>query len=435
MPGGTHPPLEVVQSWPTPNYINPITRPNTVLLLACICGPITVATLLARLWVRIFLQRTPGWDDWLMLIATVRCTFLMTAAELTIADTNPFDRHVWDTEVFRNPEKIVLSRKYVLAILCFFCTTSGLIKVSILLFYRRLSARAVSNNFRWATWLSIGFIVAYTIALTLAPLFGCNPISAFWDQGNPIWVKQGHKFHCFDEGADIFVAGLLSAIQDFITAILPSFLYWNLQISLRQKIPLIGIFALGYGVVALASLRAYYCWRIYYDTYDVSWETWKLFVVTMLELHVGAFCANAPAMKVFFWHFFRHKFPSGSRTTGRLGHKSRDISGSTRSRTDRSNSSVLGKVACLFSKENGSHVKTGYISEPGTGFSVDAHGGVQVQKEVHITHSRPPTIGTSANRNGIRDSIDSTDVICNRNYDGIELSQYISDTNSRASSL
>jgi hypothetical protein len=71
MPGGIHAPIEEITRWPTPNYVNPITRPNTVLLVACICGPITFTMLMARLWVRIVYQRNSGWDDWLVVAGTV----------------------------------------------------------------------------------------------------------------------------------------------------------------------------------------------------------------------------------------------------------------------------------------------------------------------------------------------------------------------------
>lgn len=71
MPGGIHAPIEEILRWPIGNYINPTTRPNTILLTACICGPITCTMLMTRLWVRMFHQRNPGWDDWLMVAATV----------------------------------------------------------------------------------------------------------------------------------------------------------------------------------------------------------------------------------------------------------------------------------------------------------------------------------------------------------------------------
>jgi hypothetical protein len=74
-------------SWPRPNFVDPETRPNTMLIAACICGPITVGLLLARLWVRIFHQRNPGWDDWLMLAATVSQNVKQA---LHIADTTRY---------------------------------------------------------------------------------------------------------------------------------------------------------------------------------------------------------------------------------------------------------------------------------------------------------------------------------------------------------
>jgi hypothetical protein len=83
MPGGIHAPIEVILTWPTPNYDRPTTRPNTVLLIACICSPFTFAMLMARLWVRIFHQRNPGWDDWLAVAGTVRLSITPIGFQLT----------------------------------------------------------------------------------------------------------------------------------------------------------------------------------------------------------------------------------------------------------------------------------------------------------------------------------------------------------------
>jgi hypothetical protein len=270
---------------------------------------------------------------------------------------------------------LVASRKYILAIECIFCVAAGLIKISILLFYRRLSSRVVSKAFRWTTWITIGFIIAYTIALTLAPILGCQPISAFWDQVDITKRLKGYKYHCFDEGADLFAAGVISSAQDLLTAILPTFLYWNLQISRRQKVALFGIFALGYGAVALGGLRAYYSYRTFYLTYDVTWSTYDVFFTTLLELHVGAFCANAPTCKVFFKHFFHNKLVSSASSKKT---NSRVDSAHSRPKTAASTTTILGKFASIF------RGKGGYISESNNSVSVDEHGGVQVQKEVDV---------------------------------------------------
>ena len=79
MPGGIHPPLEVMATWPTPNYRHAVTRPQTMPILACVLGPITICLLLARLWVRICMQKNAGMDDWLMVAALV-CLLLRRKA-------------------------------------------------------------------------------------------------------------------------------------------------------------------------------------------------------------------------------------------------------------------------------------------------------------------------------------------------------------------
>jgi len=72
MPGGIQPPIEVLLSWPQPNLIDPEMKPNTITVLAYVFGPLTILLFLARLWVRVFHQQNPGWDDWVMLAAMVR---------------------------------------------------------------------------------------------------------------------------------------------------------------------------------------------------------------------------------------------------------------------------------------------------------------------------------------------------------------------------
>jgi hypothetical protein len=239
-------------------------------------------------------------------------------------------------------------------------------KVSILLFYRRLSSRVVSKAFRWTTWITIGYIVVYTIVLTLVPILGCQPVSAFWDQVDIFMRLQGYEFHCFDEGADLFAASIISVSQDLLTAMLPTFLYWNLQISKRQKFGLFAIFALGYGVVALGGLRAYFSWRSFYETYDITWSTHDVCITSLLEIHVGAFCANAPTLKGFFKHFFKDNDTSTSKS------KSHDRKNST-------SSSMFSRVATLLGS---SRSKNGYISEADTSVSVDAQGSIQVQRDI-----------------------------------------------------
>ncbi|KAJ6285643.1 hypothetical protein J3E71DRAFT_189977 [Bipolaris maydis] len=389
MPGGLHPPLEVTQSWPAPNYVNPELRSDAILILAYVLGPLTPPT--------------------------IALTVLYP-----LATKQAFDRHIWDLDAFTDPQRVVIARKYVLAAETIFCGATGLVKVSILLFYRRLSSRVVSRGFFWTTWVTIAFIIAYSVALTIAPIVGCQPVEAFWEQFNPIKRLQGYEFHCFDEGADVLAASIISVTQDLLTAIMPTFLYWNLQIPLRQKLALFGIFAMGYGVVALGALRAYYSWYTFYDTYDITWATYDLFLTSLLELHIGCLCANAPALKVFFKHFFQEKLTSRSPTKTPVDSKDR---ASPNGSSKPSKSSLWSKISSVLETENESGMRStrGYLDSH-AGMTVDSHGGVHVQKDMQVHHSPASSVPESPAERPV--SSMTNDNIVDHYYDDIELGLY-----------
>jgi hypothetical protein len=71
MPGGPRPPLAVIASWPPANLVNPEGRGRVTTVIAGVLSPITFFIVFARLWVRFYLQRSAGWDDWLMAAALV----------------------------------------------------------------------------------------------------------------------------------------------------------------------------------------------------------------------------------------------------------------------------------------------------------------------------------------------------------------------------
>jgi hypothetical protein len=275
------------------------------------------------------------------------------------------------------PGYFVVQRKFVLVIETVFCFSSALVKISILLFYRRLSSRVVSNNFRWVTRINIGSIAVCSIAFIFAPILGCNPISACWDQVDPVRILEGYDYKCFNEGADVIAAGMISALQDLATAVLPTLLYWKLQLPIRQKFALFGIFAIGYGVVAVGTIRVYLSWSMFYDTYDETWTGWDSWLWSMLELHIGVMCANAPAFKVFFKHFLKIKNitrPTKSRSHLN-GSKPNNQQIATRSELSR-NSTRLGKLH--FWKPSGDFRKIKYLSEPHTEILVDNQDGAYI---------------------------------------------------------
>ena len=65
------PPPEVIMSWPAPNHENPATRGPGLLITELTILPVALLCLCLRLYVRLFVVRSSGWDDWLMVGAAV----------------------------------------------------------------------------------------------------------------------------------------------------------------------------------------------------------------------------------------------------------------------------------------------------------------------------------------------------------------------------
>ncbi len=67
-----NPPLDVVLSWPPANFVNPITRPHSLLGIEIFMMLLAIAAVALRFYVRLIIMKKPWWDDWLCLAALVR---------------------------------------------------------------------------------------------------------------------------------------------------------------------------------------------------------------------------------------------------------------------------------------------------------------------------------------------------------------------------
>jgi hypothetical protein len=267
-----------------------------------------------------------------------------------------------------------------MAVFALFTVASGLVKMSVLLFYRRLSSRSISPIFKWIMRIMIVVVGGYTVAFILVLVFTCSPIEAYWLQVDfRYYLQDTYHFTCLNEGADVVANGIVATVLDLIVAFLPTLLCWKLQMPIRQKVALYGIFAISYSTVAIGCLRSYSTYKIYFETYDVTWISGDSFLYAVLELHIGAMCANAPALKVFF-----KQLMTSERVTKLIGSKSSKSrsNGSSQQHVNPSTvptwiSKSSGWIPIGFFKSLSSRTKSdGYISENNTNVSTDKHGGI-----------------------------------------------------------
>ena len=65
------PPLSVLETWPTPNYIDPVTRGSAVLVVNIVMISLAFVVTCLRVYTRLKIAFSPGADDVLIMIAMV----------------------------------------------------------------------------------------------------------------------------------------------------------------------------------------------------------------------------------------------------------------------------------------------------------------------------------------------------------------------------
>jgi len=136
---------------------------------------------------------------------------------------------------------MVLEAAYIVA--------TGLTKISILLFYRRIVDDSISKGVKWAARATIAFVIMYMLTWIFATFLGCSPINSYWLSFNSDWRKtniRGADWQCYNEGVSTAVANVVSISQDLLTCGVPMIACWRLQTTWRQKIALAILFGVGY---------------------------------------------------------------------------------------------------------------------------------------------------------------------------------------------
>ncbi|KAE8146654.1 hypothetical protein BDV25DRAFT_143484 [Aspergillus avenaceus] len=294
MPGGLTPPLSVIASWPPANTTNPETHGPADIILVAMFGSIALITVTLRLWARCVIQHRAGWDDLLTGLALIPVLGLAICFSIN-SRLYGANLHTWDSSL----PNLVMQRKMALTNEMLYVFGSGMVRISVLLFYRRMGFRSISRGFVVAIHVSIASVIAYSIAFIVVIFASCTPLNAFWNQVNPKW-EATHTWKCYNEPVHLLAASSIALIQDVIATTLPAILCWNLRISSREKVALGSIFVVGYMTAVIAAVRTYFIVKMYYYSYDATWNSWYCWLLAMMEVLIALICSSLPAVRVFF---------------------------------------------------------------------------------------------------------------------------------------
>ncbi|KAH8769108.1 hypothetical protein F5883DRAFT_352254, partial [Diaporthe sp. PMI_573] len=209
--------------------------------------------LVIRIFSRLRIQRRLFWDDAFVIFAFILA--LITAALWqwqapamywilgVLAGT---EQPTSLADVFKK-QKLWL--KVSLVVQLFFYTSLTAVKLSFLIFFRRLGDRV--PKFNWFWWPVVLFVLAIWFTSIGNTQYQCELGS--------IEVLNGY---CTTEPANNFTAitlkvnCALDVLSDFLIMMIPVVLLWNVKMRLGRKLAFIGLFSLSLVTVAVAIARA-----------------------------------------------------------------------------------------------------------------------------------------------------------------------------------
>ncbi|KFX93213.1 hypothetical protein V490_04954 [Pseudogymnoascus sp. VKM F-3557] len=248
---------------------------------------------LLRVYVRIFMTKTMGADDYIMVVAQVFSVAVLVCMILEVG--KGVGRHSTDPVYLANFGTVI---KIGFFRGLFLVTGISLVKISVGLFLLRIVEGTLYKRIILGT---IGFLVIFTLACLGTLIFQCLPVSAAWDfaQRPPPFGTGNAK--CYS--TPIFTAiglfnGAVNIATDIAFAVLPIPIVWKLSVNMRTKITLIFILSLGF-VACIAAIMREALLVNFFEAVDGNFQN-AYALWNYAELGVGIVAACLPALRPLF---------------------------------------------------------------------------------------------------------------------------------------
>lgn len=275
MPAGPPPPGVI------PNFHNPESRAPIPIAVCATMICLTVPCIAIRLFTRLKISKSAGWDDWVALVGAM-FTVGFSGYSIALFKLPGNGPHIWNVpaSVYLDPSSRYFLRMLFTQIL--YTISAAIIKLSLLLFYGRLFAMGFARYFIYGG--AVALTTLYTLLLFLIVGY-CARNPSLLDTKGSCYAKGGNVGWALT-GVNIF--------SDFYILAIPLFILKNLKMSGKKKIAVGGIFLMGIFATVASILTLYFRIKATRGT-DVSWEIVPAATCTILELNLGVICSCLPS--------------------------------------------------------------------------------------------------------------------------------------------
>ncbi|PYH91745.1 hypothetical protein BO71DRAFT_39935 [Aspergillus ellipticus CBS 707.79] len=248
---------------------------GSVIMLTCLA----LITYGLRVYCRVT-RKSWSVEDWIMTVALM--PFAVLVAGCAGGAFNGIGIHQWRFKVPGQEQYYISGQKFFLIFEVGYCSAIIPIKLSISWMLIRVAERR--KAYLYGQYLVISMFAVMNVIALIFILINCIPVNAAWD--------TNVKGHCQPSYvlADVYYAcTAVNILTDWVTAIMPVPLLWNVQINRNTKISIVGLMGLG----ILASLSA--CVRL---KYTVALTSQSDYLYGVANVVIWGFAENAIGMIV-----------------------------------------------------------------------------------------------------------------------------------------
>ncbi|KAJ5933962.1 hypothetical protein N7454_006291 [Penicillium verhagenii] len=215
---------------------------KVIIVVTTILGVLAILSVALRVYARMYSKLFLGVDDYLVIISLVFSCAISVLFDYTAAVTG-----VGDPKFEPSLEATIFALKMIFACENTQIAIMGLIKVSILCFYRRIFG--ISRKFVMASNVLIVLISTFTLAILLSVIFSKWPVYLQWNPTAP---------YNLDASAVLIAYVIGNALFDILTLALPIAAVQTLQMDQSKKLFMTVIFSLGSTCMVASLVRLYY---------------------------------------------------------------------------------------------------------------------------------------------------------------------------------
>ncbi|KAF7595468.1 hypothetical protein BBP40_005804 [Aspergillus hancockii] len=235
-----------------------------------------------RFWARTINNAASlAYDDWFLLAALIFA--YGTGICCILGGAYGIGKHIWVVD----ENDVLMSMKIIFAYVILYATTVPMVKLSVLLLYRRIFR--LTWTLYICAFLSIGYAISVSTTISLA----CVPTSFFWTQ----WVDPLSGGHCRINLYLFYLwNGVANLFTDVLILCLPMPIVWGLQMPTGQKWAISGIFLLG-GFVCVATIVRIWTITKMKNSVDITWVIGDAMIWSNVEPCIGIVSACLPTLR------------------------------------------------------------------------------------------------------------------------------------------